>query len=64
MLEIKYNNMNKYFSYQVHLCEASDITNLLGDDFLVNRTGSRSMLVAVKMLRPDVGEQARYVAWN
>ena len=47
---------------QVHLCEAMHITDLIGDDFLVNRTGtSRSILVAVKMLRRNANDQARYV---
>ena len=38
------------------------ITEFLGDDFLVNRTGSRSMLVAVKMLHKNVNEHAKLVA--
>ena len=45
---------------QVHLCEAQRITDFIGDDFLVNRTGaSRSMMVAVKMLRRNADTQAR-----
>ena len=50
---------------QVHLCEAENVTEFLGDDFLVNRTtGSQSMLVAVKMLRPEADELSRYVCWQ
>ena len=45
---------------QVHLCEAQRITDLLGDDFLVSRTGAMSMVVAVKTLRRDADDQARY----
>ncbi|KAK2191810.1 hypothetical protein NP493_45g07003 [Ridgeia piscesae] len=44
---------------EVHLCEAQRITDLLGDDFLVNRTVSTSMVVAVKTLRRDADDQAR-----
>lgn len=44
---------------QVHLCEAQRITDFLGDDFLINRTGSRNMLVAVKMLRKNADDRAR-----
>ena len=37
------------------------MTEFLGDDFLVNRTtGNRSMLVAVKMLRRNADDLARY----
>lgn len=36
------------------------MTEVLGDDFLVNRTAGQSMLVAVKMLRPDADDLARY----
>ena len=35
------------------------MTDFLGDDFLVNRTGSRNMMVAVKMLRRNASQQAR-----
>ena len=44
---------------QVHLCEAQRITDLLGDDFLIGRTGSTSMVVAVKTLRRDADDLAR-----
>ncbi|XP_064648959.1 discoidin domain-containing receptor 2-like isoform X3 [Lineus longissimus] len=44
---------------EVHLCEAQRIIEYLGDDFLVNRTASRSLLVAVKMLRKGASNQAR-----
>ena len=44
---------------KVHLCEAVKITDFLGDDFLINRTSSKSMLVAVKMLRRDADDNAR-----
>ncbi len=44
---------------QVHLCEATRITDFLGDDFLVNRTGSRSMRVVVKMLKKNIDDHAR-----
>ena len=44
---------------QVHLCEAERITDLLGDDFLIGRTGSTSMVVAVKTLRRDADDLAR-----
>ena len=45
--------------YQVHLCEAIRMGEILGDDFLLNRTGSRSMMVAVKMLRTNADDHAR-----
>ena len=44
---------------QVQLCEATGLAELLGDDFLVNRMASKTMLVAVKMLRPNADHQAR-----
>ncbi|ESO96071.1 hypothetical protein LOTGIDRAFT_116145 [Lottia gigantea] len=44
---------------EVHLCEAVRINELLNDDYLTNRTLSRSMLVAVKMLRPNADDRAR-----
>ncbi|XP_064615973.1 discoidin domain-containing receptor 2-like isoform X2 [Liolophura sinensis] len=46
---------------EVHLCEAVRITEYLQDDFVVNRTASRSssMLVAVKMLRREADDRAR-----
>ena len=47
------------FSVQVHLCEAARVTDFLEDDFLVNRTGSRSIMVAVKILRHDADDAAR-----
>ena len=36
--------------FQVHLCEAVNIGDYLTDEYLVNRTVSRPVLVAVKML--------------
>ena len=53
---------NAYCLLQVHLCEALHVTELLGDDFLVNRCGSRNIMVAVKILRHDADDQARYVS--
>ncbi|CAE1141701.1 DDR2 [Acanthosepion pharaonis] len=44
---------------EVHLCEAARITDFLGDEFVVTRTTPRSMLVAVKMLRPSADDRAR-----
>ena len=46
---------------EVHLCEASDVADVIGDDLLTNRTGSDSMKVAVKILQPNASEQARSV---
>ena len=34
--------------------------DMIGDDFLLNRTGSSSLQVAVKMLQQNASEQARY----
>ena len=48
--------------FQVHLCEAVRLTELLGDDITLNRTtGSRSKLVAVKIMHTNADEQARSV---
>ena len=44
---------------QVHLCEAVHMAEILGDDFLTNRTTSRAMMVAVKMLRANADDHAR-----
>ena len=49
---------------EVHLCEAKRVADILGDDFLLNRTttttGSRAgAMVAVKVLRHDADDQAR-----
>ncbi|XP_052828814.1 discoidin domain-containing receptor 2 isoform X2 [Octopus bimaculoides] len=44
---------------EVHLCEAARITDFLGEEFVVTRTTPRSMLVAVKMLRPSADDRAR-----
>ncbi|XP_074653908.1 discoidin domain-containing receptor 2-like isoform X2 [Tubulanus polymorphus] len=44
---------------EVHLAEAQHIVEFLGDDTLINRTASRSLLVAVKMLRKLASDQAR-----
>ena len=44
---------------QVHLCEAVRVDDFLGEDFL--ESGMRSLLVAVKTLRDDAGQQARCV---
>ena len=49
------------FLIKVHLCEASNMGEFLGDDFLVNRTNSMSMLVAVKVMRPDADPKSRYM---
>lgn len=35
--------------------------DFLGDDFLINRTDSASMLVAVKIMRTDADSKARYL---
>ena len=34
--------------------------HIIGDDFLVNRTGASCLQVAVKMLQQNASEQARY----
>ncbi|KAK2174827.1 hypothetical protein NP493_772g00013 [Ridgeia piscesae] len=44
---------------EVHLCEAVRVEDFLGEDFL--ESGMRSLLVAVKTLRDDAGQQARCV---
>ncbi|XP_041368248.1 discoidin domain-containing receptor 2-like isoform X2 [Gigantopelta aegis] len=45
---------------EVHLCEALRINDILGDEYMGNRTNTnRSMLVAVKMLRPNADDRAR-----
>ena len=47
---------------QVNLCEAVRLAELLDDDVMLNRTtGSRSKLVAVKILHIHADEQARSV---
>ena len=43
---------------EVHLCEVTEC-DVIGDDFLVNRTGSDTRKVAVKLLQPTASEQAR-----
>lgn len=53
------STLSLYFPFQVHLCEAARITDFLGDEFVVTRTTPRSMLVAVKMLRPSADDRAR-----
>ena len=46
---------------EVYLCEALHMTDFLGSEFLINRTGaSRSMLVAIKVLRTNANDEARY----
>ena len=52
--------MIKPISFQVHLCEAVNVGDYLQDDYLTNRTISRPVLVAVKMLRKDADDRARY----
>ncbi|XP_046560812.1 discoidin domain-containing receptor 2-like [Haliotis rubra] len=44
---------------EVHLCEALRINDILGDDYTMSRNNPRSMLVAVKMLRPNADDRAR-----
>ena len=44
----------------MHLCEAVNVGDYLQDDYLTNRTISRPVLVAVKMLRKDADDRARY----
>ena len=48
--------------FQVHLCEALNVTDLLEDDYTVNRTnssGAQAVLVAVKTLRHNASDTAR-----
>ena len=56
---LRINKIIIIFIIQVHLCEAQRIADLLGDDFLIGRTGSTSMVVAVKTLRRDADDLAR-----
>ncbi|XP_013381472.1 discoidin domain-containing receptor 2 isoform X1 [Lingula anatina] len=44
---------------EVHLCECMHLNELLGDDYHSNRTTSKSLLVAVKVLRKTADETAR-----
>lgn len=49
-----------YCLIQVHLCEAVDIADYLQDDYIMNRNVNRPVLVAVKMLRKEADDRARY----
>ena len=48
-------------SLQVHLCEAIDIAEYLPEDYFISRNPSRPVLVAVKMLRKEADDRARWV---
>ena len=44
---------------EVHLCEASNISRYVDDEYFLNRTMSRPILVAVKILRTHADDRAR-----
>ncbi|XP_007554956.1 discoidin domain-containing receptor 2 isoform X2 [Poecilia formosa] len=44
---------------EVHLCEAEDMQNFLGEDTLMEGSSKSPLLVAVKMLREDANKNAR-----
>ena len=48
-----------FYTIQVHVCEAEHAAEFLSCDFLHFEPGSGSLLVAVKMLRPDASNEAR-----
>ena len=45
---------------EVHLCEASNMGRYAEEDYMMNRTMSRPVLVAVKILRIHADDRARY----
>lgn len=44
---------------EVHLCEATDVSRFIDDEYFVNRTMSRPLLVAVKILSINADDRAR-----
>ena len=44
---------------QVHLCEAYNMSNFVEEDYFMNRTIARPVLVAVKILRKNAEDRAR-----
>ena len=47
---------------EVHLCEASDMARFVDNDYILNRTITRPILVAVKILSLLADDRARLVA--
>jgi len=45
---------------QVHLCEAVSMQHFVEEDYFMNRTMTRPCLVAVKILRVNAEDRARY----
>lgn len=50
--------------FQVHLCEALNVNNVIEDDIFMNRTMTRPFLVAVKILRKNAEERARLACFS
>ena len=46
---------------EVHLCEASDMARYVDNDYILNRSVTRPILVAVKILSLLADDRARYV---
>ena len=44
---------------EVHLCEASNMSRYAEEDYMINQTLSRPVLVAVKILRIHADDRAR-----
>ena len=44
---------------EVHLCEATDLGRFVDDEYFVNRTLSRPLMVAVKILSLHADDRAR-----
>lgn len=67
MIKVQNDNIPPFTLFQVHLCEAMNINEMLGDDFLVNRTRpgmgtlgkASSLRVVVKTLKKNADENAR-----
>lgn len=53
------DGLKKYFSNQVHLCEAEGILDFLEEDLSIEGNNESLLLVAVKTLREDANKNAR-----
>ena len=53
-----------FFGQKVHLCEIENPQDLPNLEFPFNVRKGRSLLVAVKILRPDASKNARYAVYT
>lgn len=60
-LDAKLYSKSASFS-QVHLCEAVNVDGYISDEYFMNRASAHTpkVLVAVKMLRRNADDRARY----